>query len=149
MWQMTNLSPQIILLPKYNGHWKVAAWPWGGIACLSLPPPPRFSSLATSVMWLLLTNGMWTETLCVTSKAKDLNTQVCILSSPRPLSEWGFWGSGWQESRGCRVTVWMEVLKSLHGRSLADKEHPHRSVWGAGNVLLFFSNHWLRHLFSS
>lgn len=65
MWQMTNLSPQIILLPKYNGvTGKSLPGPGEGLSVLVLPHLPPTTAQQRVVMWLLLANGMWTET-CV------------------------------------------------------------------------------------
>lgn len=80
---------------------------------------------------------MWTETLCVTSKAKDLQSQVLVLYST-PSSGWekilGLWMVGEQQG----AEPHHEQSPPSHGISRADKEHPRRSVCWARNKLLYF-----------
>ena len=133
---MTNLLPQIMLLPKYNF-----------ITEKSLPGSGEGLHLPVLrqrvVIWLLLAKGMWTETLCVTSyDQRPENPGVPSALFPDHMAEWGVWGSGWQESRGYRATVWMDVPKSPHGRSLAHKGQLHKICGTSRKYTSMFSKHW-------
>ena len=73
----------------------------------SHPPPLRQGV----VMWLRLANRMWTETLCVTSKAKTWNSRCALCT--HPVLCWvrilRVWVAGGQQAQGhsmCARSLW-------------------------------------------